>query len=202
MIIKNKKIGLLGGSFNPIHNLHIKIVKQILDKKIVDEVWFIPCANHVFKKYLAPGKHRINMLRLSIQKYKDMKINLCEFNRKEKSYTIDTLKCLTKKYPNFRFYWIIGADILLEFEKWYKKDELLKNYNFLIIPRTTYRLNEKSTKMLEKFSGLMFLNSIWSANVSSTEIRNRIKAGKSVKKLIDPKIEKYIKKYGLYSQIS
>lgn len=191
MKTKNKKMALFGGSFNPIQNSHIKIIKTILSKKLVEEIWIIPCKNHAFSKNLASTKHRINMIKIAIKNLKNVKINKTEINSKTTNYTLNTLKKLQKKYPKYDFYWTIGSDVLHEIKRWHKYQELLKQTEFIVSKRKNYSI--KKQKNLKIFS-LINLNE----PISSTEIRERIKSGKALKNLIPSKIIRYIKENQLY----
>lgn len=166
-------IGILGGSFNPIHNGHLQIAKNLITQKIVDEVWLLPCYSHVWNKELASAFHRTKMIDIAIDK---LKIENCklEVSQGKPMYTIDTVKLLFKKYPKDNFLWIIGSDNFTTLHKWHKIDELLDLIPFIIVPRTK-------------------------DNYSSTAIRQRLKQGASIKNLVPPPVEKYIIDNKIYS---
>lgn len=90
------KIGILGGSFNPIHNSHLKIIMYSLGKKMADEVWLLPCKKHAFDKSLESTSHRINMIRLATKGMEKIKICRIELGSRGKNYTIDTMRKLKK----------------------------------------------------------------------------------------------------------
>lgn len=188
---KMKKISLLGGSFNPIHNDHLKIIKYLLKKKLTDEVWLVPCKKHAFDKSLASAKHRVKMIKLTARGIKKVKICYIELRSTGKNYTLDTVKKLKNKY-NYQFFMIIGSDILHEFKKWHKYKQLMKELAFIVFKRKNYRIKKfkdmKIAYLIEKEA----------SNISSTEIRKRAEEGKSLKNLIPISVENYIKKEGLY----
>jgi len=191
--MKTKKIALFGGSFNPIHNHHIKMANYVLEKNVADEVWIVPCKNHAFNKNLAPANHRINMINLAFDNPK-IKINKVEIESEETNYTIDTIRKLKKQYSH-EFYWIIGSDVLYEMEEeWYGLPELFKETEFIIFNRNNYLIhplqNMKIKSILE----------IKTNNESSTEIRDRVKHRESLKNLVQLSIEEYIIKNKLYQK--
>lgn len=188
------RIGIFGGSFNPIHNQHISIIKELLKKKLVDEVWILPCKKHAFNKALASEKHRIKMIKLATKNIKKVKICYAELKSKKAiSYTADTIKKLKIKYP-YQFFLIIGSDILHEIKKWQKYKQLLKQVEFIISKRKNYPII--------KIKGLKikYLVRLEATNISSTEIRKKIKEGKPLKNLVPSPVEEYIKKHGLYKK--
>ena len=186
-----KKIALFGGSFNPIHNQHIRIIKRLSKDKIVDEVWLLPCKKHAFNKNFAAARHRIKMIKLAIKNIKNVKINRAELNSKGTTYTINTIKKLKSRYSH-RFFWVIGSDILYEIKKWNNYKELLKEIEFIVFKRKGYHLKViRGMRIHKRFN-------YKENNISSTEIRKRAREGKSLKALVPLSIERYIKKEGLY----
>jgi nicotinate-nucleotide adenylyltransferase len=188
---KIKKIALFGGSFNPIHNQHINIIEKLAKSKIVDEVWIIPCKKHAFNKDFAPAKHRIKMINLAMKKMKNVKISRVELNFKGTTYTIKTIRALKSKYC-LRFFWVIGSDILYEICKWNNYKELFGEIEFIVFKRGGYPIKE--------VKGMRIFKTIaYGANgISSTDVRNRTREGKTLKNLVPLSISKYIEKNKLY----
>ncbi len=191
-----KKIGLFGGSFNPIHKEHIKLIKKIISKNLIDELWIIPCKNHAFNKKLISAKHRINMIKLAISPLsnfkKRIKISKIELKSKGKNYTLKTLKKLQKKYPKFKFSIVVGSDILYEIHKWYNYKQLLNISEFIIFKRKGYEfININNLKILAKITSSL-------SNISSTKIRQNINKRKPFKNMVPLKIKQYIEKNNLY----
>ncbi len=187
------KISLLGGSFDPIQNAHIKIIKYLFEKKISDEVWVMPCGNHVFKGELSNAEHRKKMIELAIQGLDHVKLCNIELKSKEKSYSFETLKKLKKQFPNNEFYLVIGTDILQEIDKWHKYKELLQESSFIIFERKGYRYTP--------FPGMKVVHFIQENpdNISSTEIRARARKHQSISNFVPKQVETYINKNGLYT---
>lgn len=187
------KIGILGGSFNPIHNSHIKIIKTLLKKSLVDEIWLIPCKKHAFNKELASAKDRIAMIKLAIKYIPNAKICRIELKSKGKNYTIGTIRKLKRKHKKFKFFFVAGSDILCEIKKWRSYKQLLSEIEFIVPKRKNYKI--------KKVKG-MRIKAIINANnrISSTEIRGRMREGKSIKNLVPKDVEKFIKERRLYKK--
>jgi nicotinate-nucleotide adenylyltransferase len=186
-----KKVALFGGSFNPIHNQHIKMIEKLAKSEVIDEVWVIPCKKHAFNKGFAPAKQRIKMIQLAIKSIPNAKISRVELKSKGTTYTIKTLKELKSKYSH-EFFWIIGSDIPYEIHQWKDYNKLLKEVKFIIFRRKGYPLKKvKGMKIFHVFNEHI-------SDISSTKIRENAKQGKSLKGLVSSSIEAYIKKEGLY----
>ncbi|HAM31138.1 MAG TPA: nicotinate (nicotinamide) nucleotide adenylyltransferase [Erysipelotrichaceae bacterium] len=133
---KMKKVALLGGSFDPIHQGHIAMAREALRQIGADEVWFIPTYQTPLKdRILTSDTHRTEMIRLAIEGEPRFRLETIELERKEKSYTIDTLRELKEKYPDIRFYYLIGSDQMEQFDKWRDVDELMQLAEFVGIER-------------------------------------------------------------------
>lgn len=176
------KIGIFGGSFNPIHNGHLLIAQQFIDLKIVDEVWLLPCFSHVWNKDLALPEHRVKMIELAlvgaqraapVVKNKIF-LSKLEIEQGKPMYTIDTVKLILKKYPKDNFFWIIGSDNFKTLNKWHSYEELLDLIPFIIVPRYD--------------------------NYSSTIIRDHIKNNLPITNLVPKSVEKYIFDNKLYNE--
>jgi len=189
------KIGLLGGTFNPIHCGHLKIASRAQKVLGLKKVIFIPSARPPHKKEsnLPSSKDRYEMVKLAIKNNSRFSISDIELKRKGKSWTIDTVFIFKKLYPKSQIYFIIGADTLLEIPTWRNYKKLLKICRFVVVNRPGYSIKDCRLKIADfirvKMRGV---------NVSSLEIRKRIKNGIEIENLIPAKVEKYIRKKGLY----
>ena len=188
----NLRIGLLGGSFNPVHNSHVKLAKCLIKGNYVDEVWVMPCKNHVFEKTLASPEDRANMVELAIAGLE--RVKLCRFEIDQsgdaKNYTIETLRSLRKLYHH-RFFIVTGSDILHTLTSWHGFSELQKEAEYIIFNRETYPIVNPGIK-IEKVIDFE------RDNISSTDIRERVKQGKSLEGLVPKAVEEYIHLNGLY----
>lgn len=186
------KIAVLGGRFDPIHVGHILIARQVLELAPgIDKVIFVPAFQHQWKPIVASPKERIAMIESCLED--KMEVSDIEIKRKGISYSIDTIKAL-KKITGADICWIIGSDILPEFDRWGKRAELTKEATFLVFPRDPYDLPTDLPKGFELISDPNLLVT----SFSGTAIRDRIKAGKSIKYLVPEEVERYIKENKLY----
>lgn len=186
------KIAILGGSFDPPHIGHYFVTRQILElRPDIDKILLIPAFKHQWKPIQASSYDRLEMLKcLENEK---IEISDVEIKRPGISYTTDTVKEL-KKITGAYIYWIAGSDILLEFDRWDKIDNLLSLTTFLIFPRDPYHLPKAIPKGFEVIKD----KNLITTNTSSTIIRERVKIGKSIRYLVPKEVEEYIIKHGLY----
>jgi len=231
-----KKIIVFGGTFNPIHNAHLRIARTLLKKFSPDKIIFIP-ANIPYHKLSCPPsvplqratagdsqqyfakakllhytevidpKHRLAMTSLAIKGEPRFQVSDIEIKRGGNTFSIDTIKKLKKQYPkDTEFYFVIGTDSLIDFPRWHKVNELAELYRFITIARPGYPF----AKLIK---GLHFPTDVIKdikllyqptpkLDISSTDIRQKIKAGKSIKPLVPKMVENYIKKQKLYLNIS
>jgi nicotinate-nucleotide adenylyltransferase len=191
-----KKIGLLGGTFNPIHNGHLFLASQAKEKFKLDKVIFIPSAlpPHKEEKDLVNSKHRYIMTILATLDNDDFIVSDIEIHRGGKSYTLDTLKEIKKIYgEDLSLYFIAGYDVISELDTWKESEEILNLCTFIIANRPGYplKIKEGYQKHVEELN-------IPELEISSTEIREKIKNRESIKYLVPDLVYKYIYKYSLY----
>ena len=222
------RIGILGGTFNPIHTGHCLLAEGILVKLELDYILFIPCAVPPHKRplKLTASRHRLKMIRMAIKENHSFKVSTVELDRGGRSYSVDTLEELTKIYKGkAEFFFIIGSDSLSEFSTWKAPDILLKLCTLVAVERPGYPLTQlektrlegvrlkKGNKLFRRGSvslpnfltGLtkgrikgMKVVSVPTLPVSSTDIRKLVKQGKSIKYLVPEDVRKYIIKHRLY----
>lgn len=197
------KIGILGGTFDPIHKGHLIIGEYARVSNELDKVVFIPSGRHPFKnneKITDPEK-RLEMLQLATKSNPYFQISTIEIERTGISYTIDTIRDVKKQYKEDEIYFIIGSDILFEIEKWKEFKELIKLCKFILF----YRIDEDEEEILKKINELknsyeMEIKKIEAPifPISSTEIRERVKKGLSIKYLVQEEVENYILRNCIY----
>lgn len=199
------KIGILGGSFNPPHLGHLLISLQVRDILGLDEIWLMPCYQHPFHKTLAPVEDRLNMTKFLTNSH--IKISQYEITQNKQSYTIDSLRELTKKFPEYYFYWITGSDQLESFKQYKDWQELILKYNIVIFPREPVlpRIEEKVKHDFQLDSipeNITVLKSdeLVLSNISSTSIRHRIRNKQPITYMVPNKVEEYIKEHRLYEK--
>lgn len=141
------KIGILGGSFDPIHSGHIAMAKQAMLQLSLDEVWFLPSSKTPLKnRDLTEDVHRKNMILISLKKYPKFKLNTLEMDRKGMSYTIDTVRYLRRQYPEDEFYWMIGNDQLKQFHLWKNAQEICEQVHMVCFNRD-YQIHKTEFKV-------------------------------------------------------
>lgn len=192
------KIGLFGGSFDPIHNGHLELAKWVKNKLSLNRIIFIPAAvpPHKQNLKLTDSKHRYRMAQIAIENYPDFEISDVEIKRKGISYTIDTILFFQKKLSlDFRnLYLIIGADSLLDFPNWKDPAKILNNCQVVVLQRPGANLNKAKPEL--KRQAILLESPL--IDISATEIRQRIKVGNSMAQLVPPAVEQYIYEHNLY----
>ncbi|WP_147532428.1 nicotinate-nucleotide adenylyltransferase [Bacillus marasmi] len=186
-----KKVGILGGTFDPPHNGHLLIANEVLDALGLDEIWFIPNHEppHKHKSGGANNADRVKMLELATRSHPNFKIDKIELERTGPSYTYDTMKLLNEMHPGYDFYFIIGADMIEYLANWYKIDELIEMVKFVGVNRPDY----------QEISQYPIINvSVPEMGVSSKLVRDRLKEKKSIRYLVPEPVQEYIEENKLY----
>jgi len=188
------KIGLFGGSFDPIHSGHLIAAEQVLNKKICDKIWFIPVYQNPLKEKLTSEKHRKKMLELALKGKKGFELNETELKKKKTSYSIETIKELKKEFPEHEFYFILAEKALNEFNKWREYKKILEEVKLIIVAVFD---SAKIPEEVKKFNPIL-LQPTLSSNISSTIIRKGIQEKKDISVFLPEKVSAYIKKNKLY----
>jgi nicotinate-nucleotide adenylyltransferase len=198
-----KKIGILGGTFNPIHYGHLRMASETAFVLNLDKVLFIPSANppHKKKEYILSSGNRYEMTKLAIRGNQKFQISDLELKRKGTSYTIDTIIELKNIYKKAILYFIIGSDSLAEIPTWKDCRGLVGLCRFVVVERPGYDLVPIKKKFRNLFGGKnpIFVGT-QGLDISSTDIRNRVKERRPIKYLVPENIESYIKRKGLYNE--
>lgn len=179
------KIGLLLGSFDPIHIGHIYMATSALNYKLVDKVMFIPAVQNPWKTDSTDFRDRYLMVSLAVEGISNCSVSSIDYNNTKPYYTSNTLKMLKELYPNDELYIIVGSDIVDQIENWHEGGWILSNFNLVIIARDGYKCFPKES-ILTTF------------NVSSTLIREMVKNGQEIYPLVPQVINNYIKQHKLY----
>ena len=180
------RTGIFGGSFNPIHNGHISLARQLREKAGLDEVWLIVSPQNPMKATadLLDDESRMEMARLAVAGEEGIIASDYEMHLPKPSYTWNTLQTLKQDYPDREFVLMIGGDNWQLFDKWYRADDIRNEFQIIVYPR---RGSEGGIDGLELI------------DISSTEIRERIKAGKSIYGMVPKAVAEYIKEHNLYA---
>lgn len=192
--MNKKRTVIFGGSFDPIHTGHVALAKEVIDKNIADEVWFMvsPLNPHKQDRELTDENQRLQMVEIAVEGERGLSACDFEFKMPRPSYTLHTLEALEREYPERSFSLLIGADNWEKFDKWYKSDEIKARYPIIVYPR-----GNNNMPLLPK--GVKWLTAELH-EISSTEIRRNIAAGtfSTIEKWLSPKVLNYIKKNRLY----
>jgi len=190
------KVGLYFGTFNPIHIGHLTIANHLVEHSDLDEIWFVVTPLSPFKKKssLLDNYQRLDMVHLATKDYDKLRPSDIEFGLKQPNYTIDTLTYLFEKHPDFEFSLIMGEDNLKSFHKWKNNEIILENHNIYVYPRLSEgkvvgELKDHP-KVIKVDAPIMEL--------SSTFIRNEIKAGNNIRPMLPYDVWKLIDKMGFY----
>ena len=188
------RIGLFGGSFNPIHNAHIALAKTICKEAKLDEVWFMVSPQNPLKQAedLLGENERYEMVKLALEsEEKVLKASNYEFHLERPSYTWKTLRALKKDFPQHEFSLIIGGDNWVRFPRWAHSEEILANHNIYIYPREDSDINEA---LLPENVHLVHTPKI---NITSTMLREMVKNGNDISAYVPEVVAKTIaeKKY-------
>ena len=184
-----RRIGLYGGTFDPPHIGHLLIAEETRLLLDLDEIWFIVAATPPHKEGTSKTENRVAMVDQATKHNPYFKVCTIELEREGKSYTIDTIRTLKKKYPNEDFYFLLGADMIEYLPKWYKIDELVKEIPLIGVRRSGYCV--ETAYPVEIVDIPMF-------DVSSTLIRERLFNRQSFLYYIQELVLKYIKEHRLY----
>ena len=208
-------IALFGGTFDPVHVGHIQTSFAIQKEFNFNSFFFVPCKIPVIKATsVASSEQRIAMLQLAIQAHKQFTIDLREINRDSPSYMVETLQSFRTDYPQASITLIIGYDSLLTLPQWFHWQELIQLANILVLKRTNFadkKIPEEILQLLSKHetqnklqllaheAGCILQYDAGNFAISSTMIREKIKAKQNISAFVPQEVEEYIKKFGIYS---
>ena len=187
--VQSKKVGIFGGSFNPIHTGHIALAKSLCEKAGLDEVWFMVSPMNPFKKTatdLLDDHLRLEMVEKALEKDPQLKACDYEFSLPKPSYTWHTLQAISQEFTDIEFTLLIGGDNWAAFDKWYHHEDILVHYPIVVYPRQGSSVGKVPEGVTIVETPLL--------NISSTEIRQRIKEGKSIKGMVPESIEELVKR--------
>lgn len=189
--MNRKKVGLLGGNFNPIHHAHLMMADQVAQRLDLDEIYLLPeyLPPHQDEKKTIAAEHRLKMLELAINSNPRLKIEALEFERQGKSYTYDTIKILKERHPEIDYYFIIGSDMVDYLHTWKNIDQLCQMVHFVAVKRTEQVLESQYPVTWVEMPVLP---------ISSTMIRELFQSGIEPKYLLPDLVIEYIKDHELY----
>lgn len=169
------RIGFFGGCFNPITKAHIQLIKKVIQERNLDKVYFVPMGNWYEKKDLIELEHRIEMLKIAFEQEEKMQI-LAISNKNEKTYAIDTFRIIDKKFPEAERFFTMGSDNYQKMLLWKNADDLLKNYQYIVLDRENGNMKQ----------------------ISSSLVREKIKQNEPIEDFVPAQVIAYIKQKNLY----
>jgi nicotinate-nucleotide adenylyltransferase len=189
------KLGIFGGSFDPIHIGHLLVAQAAVEELGLDKIFFVPAAQSPFKpeNEIAAAEIRLKLIRLALAGKTNCEIDDQEIRRNGISYTIETLRDYAKRFPGAQLFYLIGADNISKLSEWREADELAKLAEFVAIPRP----GESMAQFPKPFRGKMLKG--FPIEISSSQIRARIKAGLPIENLMPPFVAEAIHAAKLYA---
>lgn len=200
------KTGVYGGTFNPIHSGHIHILKEFIRRLELSRVLLIPTRVPPHKQvhFLASAEDRLEMCRLAAKAVTEAPVELCqiELSRPGKSYTAETLEALRGQFPKDDFYLLMGEDMFLTVDSWYRPETIFSLAALCASPRSAdglCKLKEKQKELEQKFGARCFVEDIPYFPASSTRVRELAMKGESLSGLVPPEVAAYIERWEVYS---
>lgn len=200
-----RKVGIMGGTFNPIHNGHLMIAKKAEEQFELDEVLFMPCGVPYMKENqdVETGEIRAEMTALAIEDYPAFTLSMLEIEHHGNTYTYETLESLKAEFPDTEFYFIMGADNLFNLTNWVFPERIFANCHILAAVRngkTTAQMQEQIHFLQNRYGASIFLLETDYLDVSSSDIRKRVALGESIMEDVPKKVVQYIVSHNLYKR--
>ena len=198
-----ERIGLFGGSFDPVHNGHLALARRALETVPLDRVLFIPAANSPFKRgrMHAGAEDRAEMLRLALEGEPRFQLSRADLDRGGVSYSIDLVRGMREAFPDAELCFLIGADSLAGLHHWYRADELVRLCRFVSFGRTGTRIDPETLGFSPEINARLAADFVpdFDEPVSSTDVRDRLARGDPAPDLLPSSVAEYALRHGLYS---
>lgn len=195
-----KRVGIMGGTFNPIHYGHIRLAQEAQEQVLLDKILFMPSGRSYMKKNVLDTQKRVEMTALALKRYAKFELSLIEAQKTGNTYTCETLQYLTRTNPDTQYYFIIGADSLFQIEQWRSPEQIFQSAILICAVRDDYdfdTIRRKGEALAESGADIIYLNTPkW--NISSTDIRAKVKSRVSIYGLVPPEVAHYIEQEHLY----
>lgn len=200
---RKKRVGIMGGTFNPIHIGHLIIAEAAYEAYDLDEVLFVPSGVSYMKDQseILDAKKRVHMTGLAIEDNPHFALSTIEIDRDGNSYSYETLETLRKQNPNTEYFFLVGSDTLFALETWKHPEILLPSCTILVAVRNGVpmeKMQEHAKYLEEKFGGSIQLLTTPNIEISATDIRNRIATNRNVKYFVPDSVLQFIEKNSLY----
>lgn len=198
--IRNADIGILGGTFDPVHNGHIAAARQLLGVADVDQVWLMPNATppHRTAAPVAPAEDRMRMVEVAVAGYDGLVASRVEVDRGGTSYTFDTIRELAREYPGQRFTLLIGSDAALQIRSWHNADALLDEASFVIFNRPETALAPQTLHELGFAPARTRIVHLDTPPIAAHQVRDRLARGAPIDDLVPAGVADYIRVHELY----
>jgi nicotinate-nucleotide adenylyltransferase len=193
------KVGIFGGTFDPIHIGHMIMVEQALEMAGLDQVWLIPAPSppHKQGKSITDARHRLKMTELAAADNPRLRVSRIEMERSGPSYTVDTVKALTRQYPEYQFFLIIGGDMILDLPRWHRIEEILETVEVIGLLRKGIEWNEEKLPNWIK-DRLHLITEGVQLDLSSSLIRKKAAQGQSIRYLVPEPVRRYMEEHTIY----
>lgn len=189
-------IGIFGGAFNPPHLGHLIVAEVVREHLHLDKVFFVPSADPPHRRDVgrATAETRLEMVKLAIQRNPAFEVSDVELHRPGKSYTIDTITAFEALYPRARLHLLIGSDNVVEFHTWKSPREIIAKCDLIVFPRSGFPFSD----VKNEFAKAAQIVSVPSIGISASDIRRKVKMGRSIRYMVPPAVEDYIVRHRLY----
>ena len=198
-----RKVGIMGGTFNPIHNGHLRLAEEAYKQFSLDEVLFMPCGTPYMKadQNVLSGEIRAEMTKKAIQDKPHFKLSMMELEQPGNTYTYQTMERLNKDYPDTDYYYIVGADSLFYMSEWKCPERIFSNCCVLAAIRddkTTEDMEAQIRLLKQTYGANIYLLVTERMDISSSEIRHKVAEGETIENDVPAAVRIYIEKKGLY----
>lgn len=190
------RIGILGGTFDPIHIGHLLAGEQAREQCQLDEVWFVPTyvPPHKDGSQVTDAVHRLQMVERAINDHPHFRVSQIELDRKGNSYTIDTIQALRERYPEDAFYFILGSDMVADLPNWHRVEHLVELTRFIGLARPGFA----KPQLMANIARRVHYVPMPLLEISATDIRERVRAKKSIRYFVPEPVRIYIEEHRLY----
>ncbi len=193
---RGAKIGIFGGTFNPPHIAHLLVAESVLDQLMLDKVLFVPAAipPHKMDEQIIPADIRLQMVKAALADEPAFEACDIELRREGPSYSIDTIRELKGRYPGDELILMMGIDLLIDFRSWKNPKEILSECTVVVMGRPGFALNSVEQELLRRVE----IVNVPGIDISSSDIRRRVKAGKTIRYMVPRAVEEYIHANSIY----
>jgi nicotinate-nucleotide adenylyltransferase len=193
---RGKRVGLLGGTFDPPHLAHLAAAAAARHDLELDEVWFVPAARppHKRSRRLSPARTRLALLRCALAGLAGFRILPLELGRRGPSYTVDTLEELRRRHPRHEWWLVVGADMLADLPNWRDPERVVELAGIAVVPRP----GTPARRPRGLRAACVRIVDAPALEISSTDLRARVARGASIRFLVPAAVERYVRRHGLY----